>query len=105
MSGGRSTSIFSAFSGQPDDSGLLRSLVHVLVHRLLGSSLLLEHGLACCVASDAHNPLQRNTHMAEVSAYLREEYGEYYQRLLLEEDPARILSGRELLGYRPIPFW
>lgn len=69
------------------------------------ADLLLEHGLACCVASDAHSPSQRNTHMAEVSAYLREEYGEDYQRLLLEEDPARILSGRELLGYRPIPFW
>ena len=27
-----------------------------------------------------------------------------YMRLLLEENPARILSGRELLGYEPIPF-
>jgi hypothetical protein len=36
--------------------------------------------------------------------YLTDEYGESYMRLLLEENPARILSGRELLGYEPIPF-
>ncbi|MBR5094185.1 MAG: hypothetical protein IK095_03735 [Oscillospiraceae bacterium] len=69
------------------------------------SELLLQHGLAACVASDAHSPIQRSTHMSEVSWYLIEEYGEAYRRLLLEEDPARILSGRELLGYEPIPFW
>ena len=68
------------------------------------AELLLEHGLVCCVASDAHSPVQRSTHMGEISEYLRDEFSEDYRRLLLEEDPARILSGRELLGYRPIPF-
>ncbi len=66
--------------------------------------LLLEHGLAACVASDAHSPIQRSTHMGEINEYLLEEFGSDYSRLLLEENPSRILSGRELLGYEPIPF-
>ena len=35
---------------------------------------------------------------------MTDELGESYMRLLLEENPARILSGKELLGYEPIPF-
>lgn len=65
---------------------------------------LLEHGLAACVASDAHSPRQRSTYMSEINEYLLENYGADYCRLLLNENPARILSGRELLGYEPIPF-
>ena len=65
---------------------------------------LLDHGLVACVASDAHRPYERSTHMGEIRDYLREEYGEAYMRLLLEENPARILSGRSLLGYEPISF-
>lgn len=68
------------------------------------ATLLLEHGLAACVASDAHRPYERTTHMGEVKDYLDRVYGEEYRRLLLEENPARILDGRELLGYEPIPF-
>lgn len=66
--------------------------------------LLMEHGLAACVASDAHRPYERSTHMREVQHFLLVEYGESYARLLLEENPARILSSRPLLGYEPIPF-
>jgi protein-tyrosine phosphatase len=69
------------------------------------AELLVDHGLAACVASDAHSPFQRSTYMAELRDYLTEELGESYTRLLLEENPARILNGRELLGYEPIPFW
>lgn len=65
---------------------------------------LLDHGLAACVASDAHSPRQRSTYMGEINEYLLEYYGADYCRLLLEENPARILSGRGLLGYEPIPF-
>ena len=68
------------------------------------AELMLQHGLVACVASDAHNPLRRNTWMKEIRDYLIDEYGEDYCRLLLEENPARILSGRGLLGYEPIPF-
>ena len=66
--------------------------------------LLLEHGLAACVASDAHSPFQRSTHMGEINEFLMNEFGTDYCRLLLEENPSRILSGRDLLGYEPIPF-
>lgn len=66
--------------------------------------LLLEHGLAACVASDAHSPFQRSTHMGEINEFLLGEFGTEYTHLLLEENPSRILSGRDLLGYEPIPF-
>ena len=65
---------------------------------------LMRHGLVACVASDAHRPDRRSTYMAEIRGFLEEEYGEEYMRLLLEENPARILNGEELLGYEPIPF-
>lgn len=65
---------------------------------------LMDHGLAACVASDAHGPVQRTTHMEEIRRYLTDRWGGDYARLLLEENPSRILAGRELLGYEPIPF-
>ena len=65
---------------------------------------ILRHGLCACVASDAHRPYQRSTWMSELRDYLKREYGEACMRLLLEENPSRILSGRELLGFEPIPF-
>ena len=68
------------------------------------ADLILDHGLCACVASDAHRPYERSTYMKDLLDYLNEEYGETYTRLLLEENPARILSGRELLGFEPIPF-
>ena len=68
------------------------------------ADLILDHGLCACVASDAHRPYERSTFMAELCRYLEDEYGEAYTRLLLEENPARILNGGELLGYEPIPF-
>ena len=70
----------------------------------LTAELLMDHGLVACVASDAHSPEQRTTHMEEIRRYLADRWGEDYARLLLEENPSRILAGRELLGYEPIPF-
>ena len=69
------------------------------------AEMLVDHGLAACVASDAHSPTERTTHMAEIREYLTDYFGEDYMRLLLEENPSRILSGKELLGYEPIPFY
>jgi len=66
--------------------------------------LLMEHGLTACVASDAHSASVRNTDMGGIREYLTEEYGRDYARLVLEENPLRILTGKELLGYEPIPF-
>lgn len=66
--------------------------------------VLMDHGLVACVASDAHGARLRNTDMEEIRDYLLEEYGRDYARLVLEENPLRILTGKELLGYEPIPF-
>lgn len=66
--------------------------------------LLLDHNLAACVASDAHHPVQRTTYIGEISELLLRDYGENCHRLLLEENPSRILEGKKLLGYEPIPF-
>ena len=65
---------------------------------------LMDHGLVACVASDAHRPYRRSTYMGEIRQFLLEQYGSEYTHLLLEENPARILRGDELLGYEPIPF-
>ncbi len=66
--------------------------------------LLVEHGLAACVASDAHSDYQRSTYMAELSRLLERDYGEEFRDLLMELNPGRILRGETLLGYEPIPF-
>ena len=65
---------------------------------------LLDHGLAACVASDAHSPDQRSTYMGEIRNYILDTFGEGYTELLLDENPRRILRGESLLGYRPVPF-
>lgn len=66
--------------------------------------MILDHGLAACVASDAHRPYARSTYLSEVSRLIERDYGEEFRDLLLEINPARILKGEELLGYEPIPF-
>ena len=71
---------------------------YLCAHALIG------HGLAACVASDAHSPVQRSTHMGAVREAILQDYGDEYRRLLLEENPKRILEGKHLLGYEPIPF-
>ena len=68
------------------------------------ANMLTDHGLAACVASDAHSPYRRSTYMTEIWDYLTEHFGEDYAQLLLTENPGRILRGEELLGYEPISF-
>ena len=68
------------------------------------AELLLDHGLAACFASDAHRSYERSTYLLELRNYLNRFYGEDYTDLLLEENPSRILSGQDLLGFEPIPF-
>ena len=68
------------------------------------AGMLIDHGLAACVASDAHNPRYRTTDMGEIREWLAGHFGQELMQLLLEENPARILSGQEMLGYEPISF-
>lgn len=68
------------------------------------AQLLIEHHLAACVASDAHGTGMRTTDMSEVAEVLNEQWGSRIARLLLSENPARIMAGERLLGFEPIPF-
>ncbi len=65
---------------------------------------LLRHGLAACLASDAHSPYARTTDMRELKYFLRTYYGEDYMRLLLDANPERIVKGQKLLGYEARAF-
>ena len=64
---------------------------------------LLTHNLAACVASDAHGTDMRTTDLLEVRYFLDRHFGENLRKLVLEINPARILSGKPLLGYDPMP--
>ena len=66
--------------------------------------LLVSHGLAACVASDAHSDYQRSTYMGDVNRMLAADYGEELRDLLMDLNPARILRNETLLGFQPIPF-
>lgn len=57
---------------------------------------LLEYNLAGCVASDAHTPYMRTTHMEGVYSFLAEEYSPECARLLLCRNPEKIMNDRKL---------
>lgn len=59
---------------------------------------LLERGLAHAAASDAHSPTVRTTHMELLRRTLAEDFSPACPRLLLEENPRRILEDRPLVG-------
>ena len=61
------------------------------------ADILLEQGMISCVASDAHSSYQRTPFMGEIYDYLMEEYGPAYTQVLLENNPKRILAGKELV--------
>ena len=65
---------------------------------------LISHGLAACIASDAHGVSRRTTNIRGARRIVSEEFGEAHAELLFERNPARILAGRELLGFEPYPF-
>lgn len=55
------------------------------------SHLLLERGLAHIIASDAHGCAERTPHMNEIRELTEELFSPEYARILLEENPGRIL--------------
>lgn len=58
---------------------------------------LLERGLVHLFASDAHSPRRRTTDMSRLRRWLLEQYTADYVHLLLEENPARLLWGEEMV--------
>ena len=65
---------------------------------------LLDHELISCVASDAHSAWQRTPFMTEVRDVLEMEFGPDCPDLLLRENPARILEGKDVYRLRPYGF-
>lgn len=65
---------------------------------------LIRHHIVSCAASDAHGVKTRTASMTHLMQYLSETYGNEYTHLLMEENPYRILNGRRLVGYEPIPY-
>lgn len=65
---------------------------------------LLDHRLVSAVASDAHRADVRTTDLTETRDFLRKEYGSRMEYLLLEENPDRILQGREVIREKEIPY-
>ena len=64
--------------------------------------MLTNHGdlysSAHAAASDAHRPTVRTTHMELLRRTLAEDFSPACPRLLLEENPRRILEDRPLVG-------
>lgn len=65
---------------------------------------LLEHNLIHVVASDAHGILRRTPDMTNIFRFLGAAAGNKYRNLILNENPARILSGEEIFSFPPRPY-
>ena len=61
------------------------------------SRWLLDGGLVHMIASDAHSPRKRTTDLSLLRTWLLERYPERYVRLLLEENPGRLLRGQSMV--------
>ena len=60
----------------------------------------LEMGLAHLVASDAHSAQRRTPHMGPLWLWMEENCDPEYAQLLLERNPARVVSGKNILSFR-----
>lgn len=58
---------------------------------------LLDMGCVHIVASDAHSPRRRTTDLSLVRRWLLERYEEDYARILLEENPRRLLGNQDMM--------
>ena len=59
--------------------------------------LILEHGFAHAIASDAHGTQVRTPHMEQLRYHLESTYGPGCAQLLLSVNPARILKGQSVV--------
>ena len=56
----------------------------------------MEHNLVTSIASDAHRPYTRTTHMEEICRFLVRHYSEETAWRLLDENPRRIVEGKRI---------
>ena len=61
------------------------------------AAVLLETGIAHLFASDAHGADVRTPYMTELRSWAEENLGPSYTWILMEENPARILRGQQVL--------
>ena len=61
---------------------------------------MLEAGLVHLIASDAHSPLRRTTDFSRLEDWLLSRYPPDYVQLLLEDNPGRVIRGREMAPVR-----
>lgn len=64
---------------------------------------LLDRGFATAVATDAHSPVMRTTWLMDIWELISQEYSEEAARLLMEENPLRMLQNMEI--QMPEPEW
>ena len=61
---------------------------------------ILDRQLAHVIASDAHGALRRTPHMGEIRQWCRTNLGEHYTGSLLDENPARLVSGNRMVSWK-----
>lgn len=59
--------------------------------------VLLREGLIQMIASDAHNLTNRTARMEQTRIYMEEHYGRRYTKLLLHENPKRMINNQKLV--------
>lgn len=67
------------------------------------AEILLNHRLVAVAASDTHSIFSRTPDLSDFSVFLDMNFGHGCSSLLLEENPGRIISGKEVLWESPIP--
>ena len=72
-------------------------------HAQIAADYLLRYRLATCIASDAHSPVMRTTHMRDIIEYLLETYGEREMLRLLFENPDRMIYDRDIPHHGSLP--
>jgi len=65
---------------------------------------LLRHNIVTCVASDTHRIDRRTPGMKDIFEYLNDRYGGEYTHMLTKANPSRIVNGKPMVGYKPIPY-
>lgn len=62
---------------------------------------LINRGFACAVATDAHSDEKRTPRMKDIDELLRQEFSENIAKLLLTDNPKRILKNEKVPSVRP----
>lgn len=74
------------------------SILGTLGHRAeMAADWILSSGLAHLVASDAHSASHRTTDMTALRSRLLDEYESDYVQILMDQNPARLIRGEEMV--------